>query len=221
MTFAGGLVFVALLLLAAEHGASHKFGVAISVSVRDLALRSGVGYKTVNAALVRLKKANLVVRDEQTHRYIGQAGVLVLIVQEVHELPHSFPLLGGLKEWGYLHTHPAFRHGKLGKSAAPLLIILLTNDCPLTRPQLAKLLGRKSQALRGPLERLLRHELVTVSGSEYALAPLWEEALNRAATVTGSYNTEDRQRQTYLAERFAFQKRLEKNSSSEKTSEAA
>ncbi len=214
-------VFVALILLAAEHGTSHEAGVAISVSVRDLALRAGVAGKTVRAALVRLKKARLVVRDHQSHSRIGQSGVLVLIVQEVHELPHSFPLLGGLKEWGYLYTHPAFRHGKLGKSAAPLLVTLLNEGCPLTRPQLARLLDRESGVLRSPLERLVSHELVTVSDSRYVLSPSWQAALHEAATVTGAFSTEERQRQSYAAERFMFQARLEQNKSAEKTSEAA
>lgn len=214
-------VYVALIRLATEHGASHKVGVAVSVSVRDLALKAGVGGKTICAALVRLKKAHLVVRGVQTDRQLGHAGVLVLVVDKVHELPHSFPLLGGLKEWGYLYTHPAFRHGKLGKSAAPPLVTLLTEARPLTRPELAKLLGRKSQALRGPLKKLVYHKLVTVSESACVLSPLWEEALDRAAIVTGAYRTEEQQRQVYLVERLTFQARLEKNLSSEKISEAA
>ena len=91
-------VLVALLLVAAEHGTPHRSGVAVSVSVRDLALKSGVGDKTVRNALVRLRTDNLVARLPRAAARVGEAGTLIVVADEVPELPHSFPLIGGLKE---------------------------------------------------------------------------------------------------------------------------
>lgn len=167
-------VYVGLILVAAEHGTSHERGVAVSVSKRDLALKAGVGDKTLGNSLVRLKKNNIVFRDLQVKRNLTDAGTLVIVDDGVSERPHSFPLLGGLRDWGKLYTHRAFMHGKLGKSAAPLLIALLTEDRPLTRPELAKLLGRASRALRKPLEKLLHHHIVVEVGNALELPTGWE-----------------------------------------------
>ena len=216
-------VFIALLKVAAEHGVNHASGVAVSVSSRDLALKAGVGDKTVSNSLARLKKSKTVARDTQIERRTEQAGVLVIRTKGVSKLPHSFSLLGGLKEWGQLYTHPAFRHGKLNKSAAPLLVCLLHEAWPLTRPELAKLLGRKSPTIRKPLDKLLRHELVTFSdvNATYTSSPSWEKALERAAIVTGAYRTEERQRATHLTERAAFQAQQERNEFVKEIREAA
>ena len=216
-------VFIALLQVAAEHGVNHKSGVAVSVSLRDLALKAGVGDKTVSNSLARLNKSKIVVRNDQIKRHTEHAGVLIILVRGVSELPHSFPLVGGLKEWGQLYTHPAFRHGKLNKSAAPLLVCLLREARPLTRPELAKLLGRKSSNLRKPLNKLLLHELVTFSEADatYTFSPSWEGALERAATITGAFRTEKRQRATHLAERAAFQAQQEQGRPAKEIREAA
>lgn len=214
-------VFVALILLAAEHGTPHRSGVAVSVSVRDLALQSGVGDKTLRTAFERLKGRRLVEREHLAVTRSGDAGRVVLMVGGVPDLPHSFPLLGGLKEWGYLYTHPAFRHGKLGKSAAPPLVVLLTARGPLTRPELAHMLGRESRALRGPLNKLLRHGIVKDLGATFTLSPEWEEALERAAGVTGGYITEARQRQTHLNERLVFHVRRKERLNARSLPEAA
>lgn len=170
-------VLVALLLVAAEHGTPHRSGVAVSVSVRDLALRSGVGDKTVRNALARLKTGKLVARLPKAGVRVGEAGSLVVVADEVPELPHSFPLIGGLKEWGQLCTHCAFRHGKLGKSAASLLVALLGESRPLTRRELAELLGREVRTLNKPLKRLADHKVVTVTDALYSPDPAWQEAL--------------------------------------------
>ena len=216
-------VFIALLQVAAEHGVNHASGVAVSVSSRDLALRAGVGDKTVSNSLARLKKSKTVARDTQIERRTEQAGVLLILTKGVSELPHSFPLLGGLKEWGQLYTHPAFRHGKLNKSAAPVLVCLLSEARPLTRPELAKLLGRKSRDLRGPLAKLLRHELVIFSDADeaYTFSPSWQKALERAAIITGAFRTEERQRTTHLAERAAFQAQQKRDKPAKEIREAA
>ena len=137
------------------------------------------------------------------------------------ELPHSFPLIGGLKEWGQLCTHRAFRHGKLGKSAASLLVALLVESRSLTRRELAERLGREVRALNKPLKRLADHKIVTVTDALYSLDPAWEEALERAALVTGADRTEERQRAAHDAERFVFRARLEQRDAPEVLRKAA
>ena len=216
-------VFIALLQVAAEHGVNHASGVAVSVSLRDLALKAGVHDKTVRTSLARLSKSKTVIRDNQMKRHAEHAGVLIILTKGVSELPHSFSLLGGLKEWGQLYTHPAFRHRKLNKSAAPILVCLLREARPLTRPELAKLLGRKSPTIRKPLAKLLRHELVTFSDVDatYTFSPSWEKALERAATITGAFHTEERQRATHLTERAAFQAQREQDRPAKEIREAA
>lgn len=215
-------VLVALLLVAAEHGTPHRSGVAVSVSVRDLALRSGVGDKTVRNALARLKAGKLVARLLKAGvRRGGRVGSLVVVTDEVPELPHSFPLIGGLKEWGQLRTHRAFRHGKLGKSAASLLVAFLGESRPLTRRELAELLGREVRTLNKPLKRLADHKVVTVTDALYSLDPAWQEALERAALVTGADRTEERQWAAHDAKRFVFRARLERREVPEVLREAA
>lgn len=201
-------IYVALLLVAAEHGMVHERGVAVSVSTRDLALRAGLSDKTVGSALARLKDDGIVMRDHQVKRLFTDAGTLVLIVEGVSELLHSFPLLGGLKEWGHLYTHPACMHRRLGKAAAPLLIVLLTHECPLTRPELARSLGRNSRDIRKLLERLLLHGVVSETADAFELSPAWKEALERAATVTGAHAVQKRQRAVHAGERAALRDQL-------------
>jgi CRP-like cAMP-binding protein len=201
-------IYVALLLVAAEHGTVHERGVAVSVSTRDLALRAGVSDKTVSSALARLKDDGVVVRDNHVKRSFTDAGTLVLIVEGVSELLHSFPLLGGLREWGHLYTHPACMYRRLGKVAAPLLIVLLTNSRPLTRPELARSLGRSSRDIRKPLERLLLHRVVSETADAFELSPAWREALERAAAVTGAHAAQNRQRAVHAGERAALHYQL-------------
>ena len=118
-------------------------------------------------------------------------------------------------------THRAFRHGKLGKSAAPLLVALLGESHPLTRRDLANLLGREVRAVYKPLKRLVDHKVVTVTDALYSLDPAWQEALEQAALVTGADRTEERQRAAHDAERFVFRARLERRNAPEVLREAA
>jgi predicted transcriptional regulator len=205
-------IYVALILVAAEHATVHEQGVAVSVSTRDLALKAGVSDKTIGNALARLKDSGIVVRDKQVKRLFTDAGTLVLVVKGVSELPHSFPLLGGLKEWSYLYTHPACMYRRLGKVTAPMLIALLTRGCPMTRPELARLLGRTSRDIRKPLERLLLHGVVSETADALELSPAWEGALERAATVTGAHAVQKRQRAVHAGERAALRDQLSRPS---------
>lgn len=99
-------------------------------------------------------------------------------------------------------------HGKLSKSTAPVLIALLSAEAPLTRPALAKQLGKDSRAIRAPLAKLLNHGVIHEIDGAYHLAANWQEALERAAHVTGAYRSLERQKEHHAIERETYQKKL-------------
>lgn len=78
----------------------------------------------------------------------------------------------------------------------------------MTRPELAKALGRKSRDIRKPLERLLLHRILYKVDDAVTLSSAWKEALEHAATVTGAHASKKRQRAAHVAERAAFRGRL-------------
>lgn len=198
-------VYAALLQLAALHGIAHNDGVAVSVSVRNLAVNACLGDMTREKALKRLTESGLVRRDTTVNRRFEDAGVLVLLMDRVHKLCHSLSPKGGLREWHSLYTHPAFMHGKLGKFAAAVLITLLEVELPLTRPDLAKRISKESRAIRVPLAKLLDHKIVCEVDGAYKVQANWEEALEQAAHVTGANRSLENQKQRHAIEREVFQ----------------
>ena len=201
-------VYAALLLIGEGHGTGHEQGVAVSVSTRDLALKAGVSDKAVRNSLARLKAKDLVVRDTRRRRSLEDAGTLVLVTNGVSEIPQSIAPSGGQREWGYLYTHPAFMHGKLGKGAAPLLIVLAGAGCSFTRPELARALGKQSRDVRRPLAKLVAHGLVSELRGTIEISPDWAQALERAAIVTGAQISQKRQRAVHAQERAWYRERL-------------
>lgn len=186
------------------HGKLHDDGVATSISQRNLAENARVGTATCQKALRRLRERGLMRPDKSKKRKAEDADVLVLLKEGVHKLLHSFSTKGGLNEWDSLYTHPAFMHGKLGKSTAALLIALLAAETPLTRPELAKRVGRESRAIRRLLEKLLEHEVILGKDGAYQVMTDWEGALERAAQVTGAYRSLVRQEERHVTEREMF-----------------
>ncbi len=88
-------VYAALVGAAKDYGTPHEQGVAVSISVRDLAFNARLGDKTVQAALKRLRRTDLVRRDTEVERRFEDAGVLVLLIDRVHKLLHSLLPRGG------------------------------------------------------------------------------------------------------------------------------
>jgi hypothetical protein len=203
-------VFAALLIAARRHGVFHGEGVGVSFSRRDLAERSVVSTTTLNNALKRLEAHNLVVRDVTTKPQIGHAGMLVIVTCGVSTVAHSSSPIGGLKEWDYLYTHPAFMHGYLGKSAPHLLIALLKAGEPMTKVQLAHAVGRKSRDIRKPLAKLMGFEVVTDVSGCLAPVPDFKDALENAAQITGATKRLDAQKAHHKLERELFQDALER-----------
>lgn len=203
-------VYAALLKVAAVHGVPHRDGVAVSISVRNLAMAARVGDMTRQKALQRLTEAKLVRRDVSARHRKEDAGVLVLLMEGVHKLSHSISPKGGLEEWDSLYTHPAFMHGKLGKTSGLLLIALLEADTPLTRPELAKLLGKGSRDIRGPLDRLLKYEICCKGELDgtYRAVERWHDALEAAAAETGAHRSLERQQERHDIDREVFATQL-------------
>jgi hypothetical protein len=200
--------YTALLQVAAVHGVLHDDGVAVSISVRNLAVNARLGNVACRKALARLTEVKLLSRDTTVKRRFEDAKVLVLLKAKVHELCHSITQTGGLREWHSLYTHPACMHGKLGKSAAALLITLLEAEKPLTRPALAKQLGKDSRAIRTPLTKLLDHNVVQEDGRAFEPVADWPEALERAARDTGAYRSLERQKERHTIEREIYRRTL-------------
>ena len=203
--------YAALLATALKHGALHDRGVTVSISIRCLALEAGVGDKTVKNALARLDKADLVTRYSNLKRACHESGSFILLLEGVSNLSHSLLDEGGLNEWGYLNTHPAFRHGKLNKSAAPLVIALLQNGAGMTKSALAKAVDKKAREIRGPLRKLLEHKILAEVKSHLVLTHEWQEALEQAAHATGAYRTVERQQENHSRERRQFSETLQRS----------
>lgn len=205
-------VYAALLQSARRHGVMHGEGVGVSISRRELAERSAVSTTTLNNALKRLEADSLIARDVSRKSPYGHSGVLVIVTQGVSTVAHSFSApTGGQKEWDYLYTHPAFMRGCLGKSAAHLLIALLSSEGPMTKGELARSIGRKSRDIRQPLAKLIGHAVLAEVSARLVPAPDFRAALEKAAQNTGAIRRLQAQKAYHELEREHFEEFRERS----------
>jgi DNA-binding transcriptional ArsR family regulator len=212
-------VYAALLITARRHGQAARGGVKVYLSVRALALASGVSKKTATKALDRLRAAKLVYRASEGKG--AKAGALFLrVTQGVDTQPHGggsedsgLPLRKHLRELLRLRWGP----GRAGKTRALYLdVIARAEHGEATLSEMAARTGRRRYDVRRALQMLLEPAplsphplpLVECSGETYRLAPEFAAALDNELEATGIKRAERLDRQKYEREREIYRERL-------------
>jgi hypothetical protein len=203
-------VYAALLITARRHGRPARGGVKVYLSVRALALASGVSRPTVLNALDRLRAAKLVQRASGGRG--TKAGALIL------KLPQAFttrprgggsvdsgqPLRGVLRELLRLRWGP----GRTGKTRALYLDVIARSEDGATLSEIAARTGRRRDNVRRALVMAEARALVECSGENYRLVPEFAAALNEELEASGIKRAERLQRDRYEREREAYRERL-------------
>jgi DNA-binding MarR family transcriptional regulator len=206
----GGLTnrdaYLSLIEVSQAHGTPHERGVEISISTRDLASRAGVSRETVIKALQRLERVGLVERASRGRG--AESGSLLLLVNG-DELQAYRDAGEGDQQVPDPTSSPRLRYGshKLGKLAGAILGVLETSG-PMTRPEIARALNRKSRDIKAPIHRLESRELVEFDEESrcYSLPADHPQVLVRELERDGTYAVEARDRKRFREEREAFYK---------------
>ncbi len=211
-------VYAALLITARRHGRPARGGVKVYISVRALALASGVSKKTATKALDRLRAAKLVYRASEGKG--AKAGALFIrVTQGVDTQPHGggsedsgLPLRKHLRELLRLRWGP----GRTGKTRALYLDVIARSEDGATLSEIAARTGRRRYDVRRALQMLLEPAplsphplpLVECSGETYRLAPEFAASLDNELEATGIKASERLDRQKYEREREIYRERL-------------
>jgi DNA-binding transcriptional ArsR family regulator/predicted transcriptional regulator len=208
-------VYRALIDCAREHGWMYQGrDVAVRISVRQLALDSGVSKPTVRSALEALDEALLVYRASRGDGL--HPGVLVLRVpRRAHPLPtRTTPPVPptGKAVYPSLPLYRA-RHGySMSKLDAAVLEQIV--ECPGSRREetAARLgPGRTPESLKRQLKKL-REEVGLVENrgmrGRYWPVDNWQHLLDRERTLSGEKLAENLDRQRYEREREAYRRHL-------------
>jgi putative DNA primase/helicase len=203
-------VYAALLITARRHGRPARGGVKVYISVRALALASGVSKKTATKALDRLRAAKLVYRASEGKG--AKAGALFLrVTQGVDTQPRwggsedsGLPLRKHLRELLRLRWGP----GRAGKTRALYLDVIARSEDGATLSEIAARTGRRRYDVRRALVLAEARALVECSGETYRLVPEFAAALEDELEASGIKRAERLQRDRYEREREAYRSRL-------------
>jgi hypothetical protein len=188
-------------------------GVAVRISVRLLALDSGVSKPTVRSALEALDAALLVYRA--SHGDGMHPGVLVLRVpRRAHPLPSRTTPVAPPTGKAVYPSPPLYRtrHGySMNKLGAAVLEQII--EWPGSRrEELAESLEpeRKPESLKRPLKQLREAGLVENGGVRGRYWPVegWQHVLDRVRTMSGEKLAENLAQQRDEREREAYRRHL-------------
>jgi hypothetical protein len=221
---------VVLIGEARKYGQTTKDGVLVSLSVRMLALASGVRTSALtrrNGALNKLEEANIIRRVKGK-----KSGAYVLIEPSVARCTHSSTeAAAASSEFTLPHppTAPRLRYSKpvyetidgeriyshhvlrLGKSAENVVDILEKNGGWMSVPEIGVALGIKHHRdlRRRTLLRLKENEVVECSGDDVRLRLDWSAALNLKRKDDQEIDDHERDRKKYAEESRVYALKLE------------
>lgn len=191
-------------------------GPVLPVSVRALALESGLDVKTCSRALTRAKAEG---RFRIVRCSSGERSAVYRICEPPagacgpRQRPTSSLPWGGRGTVGFWREgpgHDAFSAGALGKSGYRVLVVLL--DGEQDAASLCARTGLRPRSLPAVLGRLHSHGLVERLDDGTWRCPVphqrLQEALDRAAEACGSDGRRERRRQQFRAEREAYRRYL-------------
>lgn len=199
----GGLtdrdVYHALLEEAQKHRRVRDEGMEVSISTRDLSLRTRISHRSVLRSLKRLAATGLVQRSSTG--WGTRSGTLILLVgddvlvfrersTDDVTAPNPIPRL----RWGA---------NKLGKLSGAILETIHALE-PCTRIEVAKTLGRKSRGIKPALNRLVASGLVKRDGDTYSLPANFEDLLQERLLSDGTIETDRKYVELYENEREAY-----------------
>ncbi len=201
-------VYRALLDCAKRHGWVHRRrDVTMRISVRRLALDSGLSKSATQDALSTLEASGLVYRISQGDGPVP--GSLALRVPDTDVsgtfVPPPQPPLTvpppSVSEALYRLRHGP---GRIGKSAAAVLEAVV--ECPdASRSELAAKLRKKPDSLSRPLKKLVDRGLIERCGKgRYRPTNDWQRVLDRERTLTGEKLAERQDEQKYERERKGY-----------------
>lgn len=220
-------VYRALLDTAKAHGSMHEGrDVAVSISIRDLALGSGVSKPTTSKALKALDESHLVYRV--TTGEGSKAGSLALRVpaRRAHPLPTL--TTGPRPGEGLRNSHsdtsgvsmcpsaaPAVlykvRHGYgIGKVKGEILEISIESGKKgVSRSELARQMSMKPESLRRHLKELVEIGLIERPGrGRYRPVEGWAKILDRELTMSGETKAVRLEEAAFERERQAYRRYL-------------
>ncbi len=223
-------VMVVLIGEARKYGQTTKDGVLVSISVRMLALASGVRTSALtrrNGALNKLEEANIIRRVKGK-----KSGAYVLIEPSVARRTHpSTDAAAASSEFTLPHppTAPRLRYSKpvyetidgeriyshhvlrLGKAAEAVVDILEKNGGWMSVPDLGVALGIKHHRdlRRRTLPRLEAAAVVECSGDDVRLRLDWSAALNLKRKDDQEIDDHERDRKKYAEESRVYALKLE------------
>ncbi len=209
----GGLtdfdVLTELLEVGRRYGESHPWGVKVSISVRDLALRARAGATTISASLKRLEE-----REprwvKRLDRGVGtNSGSVVLSISkedvDSYELPEEDTEAEGQGKTNFHIPYFRWGTGELGKMIRPILQHLQVLQ-PCLRADIARAMGRNSRDIKEHMKRLRKYGLVEYDETThlYTLPTDFESRLSQALFANGIHQTDLRHKNLFERERMAF-----------------
>jgi len=204
-------VYRALLDNANRHGRMHRDrDIAVSISVRDLALSAGVSKPTALSALKALEKSRLVYRISGERG--ANSGVLALRVP-LRRAPtfttRTTPQDSRKEEKdGALYQ---LRQGYgIGKATGEVLEkVVERGETGIGRGELAGELGKKPESLRRSLKRLVELGLIErLRRGTYRAVQNWRRVLERERVMSGEAKSENLDRAAYARQRERFREVL-------------
>jgi DNA-binding MarR family transcriptional regulator len=205
-------VYRAFLDCAKYHGRMHQGrDVAVRISVRRLALDSGLSKSTTQDALHTLRASGLVYRPSRGNGPVP--GTLALRVPDTYKVgtfapppqpPPTVPT-SSVSEALYRLRHGP---GRIGKAAAAVLEEVV--ECAgASRKELAAKLGKEPDSLSRALKRLVDRGLIERrSRGRYRPVEGWEHVLEQERTLIGEKLAERLDEQQYERERAVHRKYL-------------
>lgn len=191
-------------------------GPVVPVSVRALALESGLDTKTCSKALTRAKDEG---RFQIVRCSAGERSAVYRICEPTvpdtgtRQAPTPSLSVGGRGTVGFWREgpgHDAFSAGALGKAAYRVLVALL--DGGLVAAELSARTGLRPRSLPAVLGRLRAHGLVERLDDGTWTCPVdpegLQEALDLAAEACGSAGRGERRRFQFGVERAAYRRYL-------------
>jgi hypothetical protein len=195
----GGLtdrdVYLSLIEVAQDHGSVCDDGMRISISVRELSRRARISYaSTLRSLNNRLVPAGLVTRSAGGW---GQtSGSLILLIDD-----------DALDSRGRTTADVNNSKGPTTKFSG-LVIETLHASGTSTRPEIAKVLGRKSREIKSILNRLVASGLVERAGDTYSLPANFETILEERFLSDGTIETDRKHKELFEKEREAYARQV-------------
>lgn len=201
---------VALTLVAM----AHEIGVFdLDASVRDIAIRAGVGRSTVSRSLDRLTEAGLielVVDEERSELYARRYRI------DLHWRAWRSDFTGHITDsplgeeqcvpLSQLTNHPVFLRGALGPTAGRLFFSL--EDREVTAKQAASMVGVREESSRRNLDRLVKNGMAFRAPgrpAKYRINPeVAADDLNELAAQYGVLDWQERTADRYQRERDGY-----------------